>query len=120
MKLWINDFDQNGSIEKIMTYTIEGKDIPVFLKRDMEEQLPSIKKHNLKNEAYAKKSIQELLPEDMLKQSIVKKFTYASSCVAINDGKGNFTVHKLPARSQLSCINAIHCMDLNQDDLPTW
>ena len=47
VKLWINDYDQNNSVEKIMTYTVDGKDMPVFLKKDMEDQLPSIKKANL-------------------------------------------------------------------------
>jgi len=115
VKLWINDYDQNNSAEKIMTYTVDGKDMPVFLKKDMEDQLPSIKKANLKNEAYSRKSIQELFPEELLSRSVVKKFNYSSSCIAINNGNGNFTVQKLPAMTQLSCINVIHCMDINQD-----
>jgi hypothetical protein len=115
VKLWINDFDQNNSIEKIMTYTIDGKDMPVFLKRDMEDQLPSIKKSNLKNEAYSKKSIQQLFPDDVMKNCVAKLFTYPSSCVAINNGDGSFVVHKLPVMSQLSCINRFYCMDLNND-----
>src|SRR5439155_17262764 len=101
VKLWINDFDQNNSIEKIMTYTVNGKDMPVFLKRDLEEQLPSIKKANLKNEMYSKKTIQELFPADILSKSAVKKFNYPSSCTAINNGDGKFTVQKLPAMVQL-------------------
>ena len=115
VKLWINDYDQNNSVEKIMTYTIDGQDMPVFLKRDMEDQLPSIKKANLKNEAYSKKSVQELFPESVISKSVIKKFNYSSSCVAINNGNGNFTVQKLPPMSQLSCINVIHCMDVNGD-----
>jgi len=115
VKLWINDYDQNNSIEKVMTYTVDGRDMPVFLKRDMEDQLPSIKKSNLKNEEYAKKSIQELFPHDLLSKSIVKKFTYSSSCVALNNGNGKFTVQKLPMMAQLSCVNVVHCMDLNGD-----
>ena len=115
VKLWINDYDQNNSVEKIMTYTADGKDMPVFLKKDMEDQLPSIKKANLKNEAYARKSIQELFPEGLLSKSVVKKFNYCSSCIAINNGNGNFTVQKLPPVMQLSCINVIHCMDVNGD-----
>jgi enediyne biosynthesis protein E4 len=115
VKLWINDYDQNNSVEKIMTYTVDGKDVPVFLKKDMEDQLPSIKKANLKNEAYARKSIQELFPEDLLSKSIVKKFNYSSSCIAINNGNGNFTIQKLPVMSQLSCINVIRCLDVNGD-----
>src|SRR5678815_3130945 len=100
-----SDYDQNNSVEKIMTYTIDGQDMPVFLKRDMEDQLPSIKKANLKNEAYSKKSVQELFPESVISKSVIKKFNYSSSCVAINNGNGNFTVQKLPPMSQLSCIN---------------
>jgi hypothetical protein len=115
VKLWINDYDQNNSVEKIMTYSVDGRDMPVFLKKDMEEQLPSIKKANLKNEAYSRKSIQELFPEELLSRSVVKKFNYSSSCIAINNGNGNFTVQKLPPMAQLSCINVVHCMDVNQD-----
>jgi hypothetical protein len=114
-KLWINDYDQNNSIEKIMTYTIEGKDMPVFLKKDMEEQLPSIKKSNLKNEVYAVKSIQDLFPRNILNKSVIKKFNYTSSCAAINNGNGNFTIQKLPIMTQLSCINVFYPIDLNND-----
>ena len=115
VKLWINDFDGNGSIEKMMTYTVDGKDMPVFLKKDLEDQLPSIKKNNLKNEEYSQKSIQDLFSKDLLTKCVVKQFDYVSSIVAINNGNGNFTIKKLPAMSQLSCINAIHCMDINSD-----
>jgi enediyne biosynthesis protein E4 len=115
VKLWMNDYDQNNSIEKVMTYTVEGKDVPVFLKRDMEDQLPSIKKSNLKNEAYARKSIQELFPRELLSKSVVKKFNYSSSCIALNNGNGKFTIKKLPVMSQISCVNVIHPIDLNGD-----
>jgi enediyne biosynthesis protein E4 len=118
VKLWVNDFDQNGDIDKILTYTIDGKDMPVFLKHDMEEQMPSIKKGNLKNEAYSKKSIQELFSGDVLSKSIEKKVNYTSSCIAINDGNGKFTIRKLPPMAQLSCINVAHCTDLNNDGFP--
>ena len=115
VKMWINDFDQNGSVEKILTYTINGKDVPVFLKRDLEEQLPSIKKGNLKNEEYSKKSIQELFPKDVLNKSIVKKVNYTSSCIAINNDNGQFEIQHLPAMTQLSCINKVYPIDLNKD-----
>jgi hypothetical protein len=118
VKLWINDYDQNNSIEKIMTYTVDGKDMPVFLKRDIEDQLPSIKKANLKNEAYSKKSIQELFSHDILAKSVIKKFNYSSSCIAINEGNGKFLIKKLPPMAQLSCINVVQSMDLNSDGYP--
>ena len=115
VRLWVNDYDQNGDLDKILTYTIDGKDMPVFLKREMEEQIPLIKKENLKNETFAKKTIQELFPADVLNKSIVKKVNYTSSCIAINNGNGEFTIQKMPAMAQLSCVNVAHCMDLNND-----
>jgi hypothetical protein len=114
-KLWMNDYDKNGDLDKIMTYTINGKDMPVFLKRDMQDQLPVLKKENLTHKDYAEKSIQELFSKDMIASSVVRQFNYASSCVAINEGNGNFTLKALPLMSQLSCINAILPIDINGD-----
>jgi hypothetical protein len=115
VKLWVNDFDQNGVIDKILTYTVEGKDKPVFLKHDLEEAMPFLKKNNLRHADYATKSVHELIPSEAMNKAIVKKFNYSSSCVAINNGSGNFTVKKFPYMVQLSSVNAIHCMDVNAD-----
>jgi hypothetical protein len=35
VKLWINDFDKNGIADKILTRTVDGKDVPVYLKREL-------------------------------------------------------------------------------------
>lgn len=115
VKLWINDFDGNSGVEKIMTYTVNGADMPVFLKRDIEDQFPLIKKSNLRNEEYATKTVQELFSHDLLNKSLQKHVNYTSSCIAINNGNGTFSVQKLPVRTQLSCVNVIHCMDVNND-----
>jgi hypothetical protein len=117
VKLWLNDYDMNGNIDKVVTYTVNGKDVPVSLKHDLEEQLPVIKKNNLKNQEYATKSIQELFSKEIMSKAIVKQFNYAASIVAINNGNGNFEVQKLPELSQLSSINAIQIMDVNKDGL---
>lgn len=115
VKLWVNDFDQNGNMDNILSRTIDGKDVPVFLKHDMEFQLPILKKQNLKHGEFAKKTIQDLLPEELLKTSLVKKFNYCPSIVAINLGHGQFIIQKLPAIVQFSSVNAIQCADLNGD-----
>ena len=115
VKLWLNDFDQNGILDKVLTYTIDGKDKPVVVKHDLEEQLPSIKKNNLKHVDYAKRSIQELFSKELIEKSVVKKFNYCASIVAINKGNGNFEIQKLPLMSQMSCINSFYCTDINHD-----
>ncbi len=115
VKIWVYDFDQNGINDKIMTRFVDGKDMPVFLKHDMEGQIPTLKKQNLKHGQFAKKSMQELFAPELLKNALVKPFNYCSSIVAINQGNGKFVIQKLPAMVQLSSLNAIVCTDINQD-----
>ncbi|MES2374134.1 MAG: VCBS repeat-containing protein [Bacteroidota bacterium] len=115
VKIWVADLDNNNIMDKIITRSIDGKDMPVFLKRDLEEQVPSLKKKNLRHEVFAKKSIQELLAPEQIRKCIVKEFNYGSSCIAFNDGNGKFTVQKLPFMQQLSSVGAIRCVDVNQD-----
>ncbi len=115
MKLWVNDFDNNGTFEQIVTQTINGKDMPVHQKRELTTQMVSLKKQNLKASEYAKKSIQELFPEAVLKKTTVKQVNTSETILVINNGDGTFTKKALPSRAQLSCVCGIACADVNQD-----
>jgi hypothetical protein len=81
----------------------------------VQEQIPGLKKQNLKHSDYATKSIQELFSPEMIKSAIIKQFNYSPSCVAINNGNGKFSIKELPVAAQLSCINAILPVDVNGD-----
>jgi hypothetical protein len=114
-KLWISDFDQNGTVEKIITRTINGKDLPVAMKKDLTGQIPSLKKQNLKHVDYSKKSIQDLFTPEVMKKSIAMQGNYFQSAVALNDGNGQFRMMPLPQEVQFSCVCGIWCGDLNRD-----
>ncbi|HPF11087.1 MAG TPA: VCBS repeat-containing protein [Flavobacteriaceae bacterium] len=115
MKMWVNDFDNNGTFEQIVTQNLNGKDMPIHQKRELTTQMVSLKKQNLKASEYAKRSIQELFPESVLKNTTVKEVTTSETLLAINDGKGSFTTKALPSRTQLSCVCGITCSDVNND-----
>ncbi|NJC25353.1 VCBS repeat-containing protein [Neolewinella antarctica] len=114
-KLWVGDFDGNGTTEKIITTTIEGRDMPVPMKRDLTGQVNSLKKESLQHAVYAKKSIQELFKKSVLEKAIVYVADYFPSVIAYNDGDYNFTVEQLPTDVQLSCVCGIACTDVNGD-----
>lgn len=115
MKLWINDFDNNGTIEQIVTQNFDGKDYPLHQKKELTNQMVSLKKQNLKASEYATKTIDELFPEEVFKNSIMKKAGIAESVIAINEGNGKFIIKKLPSRVQFSCVCGIACSDINND-----
>ena len=115
MRLWINDYDNNGTLEQIVSQSYNGKDYPLHQKREMTEQIVSLKKQNLKASEYAKRTVGELFPPSVFESTIVKEANTMESVVAINDGDGNFVIKELPSRVQLSCVCDITCVDLNED-----
>ena len=115
VKLWLNDFDKSGTQDQFLTRHVEGRDVPVFLKREITEQFPGLKKENLRHSEYAKKSIQELFSAELLSGAQQKIFNYCKSVVAYNQGDGRFRVEALPVWVQLSSVNAVEFCDVNAD-----
>ena len=117
IKLYISDFDNNGTVEQIMTQTINGKDIPIHLKKELTSQLPFLKKQNIKFSEYATKSIDQLFNKEILSKADIKEVNQFASLVAYNEGDGKFNVQELPGRVQLSCICSIETYDFNNDGI---
>lgn len=115
MKMWVNDFDNNGTIEQITTRNINGKDYPIHQKKELTTQMVALKKQNLKASEYAQKTIEELFTGENFDRSIIKEAVLQESVIAINEGEGKFTIRKLPGRVQMSCVCGISCADINQD-----
>lgn len=113
IKLWLNDFDHNGQREPFITHRIDGRDMPVFTKKDITDQFPSLKKQNLRHVDYADKSITDLFGEKIVGASASRNFDYNASIVAINKGDGSFDVQELPLMTQLSSVNAITIADVD-------
>lgn len=117
-RLWVNYFGVDGSIQQIITRTVNGKNVPVFMKRQMEEQFTYLKKKNLKYATFASKSIEELFDKELINQAVKYTFNFCPSVIAWNEGDGKFTIEKLPAAIQFSSVNAIMLEDVNLDGKP--
>lgn len=85
------------------------------MKREMVEQLSMLKKKNLKHHDYANKNIHELLG-GAIENALVRSFSHVKSEIAINNGKGNFTLSSLPMEVQLSSANDILVTEINDDN----
>jgi enediyne biosynthesis protein E4 len=115
VKLWINDFDENGTIEQIMSVHYDNGDFPIHMRREMMVQLPGLKKQNLKATDYSKRTVQQLFNSQVVNNSLVRKAEFSTTILAINEGNGKFTIRELPARVQWSCVCGISCTDVNDD-----
>ncbi|MCG2462840.1 VCBS repeat-containing protein [Flavobacteriaceae bacterium F89] len=117
VKIFISDFDGNGKVEQICTRSINGRDVPIHLRRELTNVLSSLNKHNLKSSDYATKSIDQLFSTDVLDSAVVKQITTFKSVVAYNKGNNEFEIVDLPNRAQLSSIHAIETLDINKDGI---
>lgn len=101
LKLYVKDFDGNGSVEQIMAYTIKGKEYPFLAKDELERPLPVLKKSYLYYKDIAGKTVDYILYNLFEGYKELKAETLGSTCF-INDGKGGFTAQVLPDELQLA------------------
>lgn len=117
-KLYLNDFDNNGIPESILTYyKSDGKSYPYYLKNDMVTQIPMLRKKFLKHADYAGKTIEEIFNKAQLESAVVKNAYEFRSCMFINKDNGKFEKHPLPAEAQFSPVYAILVDDFDKDGL---
>lgn len=102
-KLYVKDFDNNGSVEQIMCYTIDGKEYPFLAKDELERSLPVLKKAYLKYSDVAGKTVQYIFYDLFKDYTELKAETLSSSCF-INDGKGQFKRMDLPQELQMAPV----------------
>jgi len=114
IKLYVNDFDNNGTIEQIITRTIDGKDKPYQLKRELVKQIPNIKKDNMSFEMFAEQSIQDLFGKGKTDQSIVKQITETASFAAFQIDKGEYEIKFLPQEVQLSSVETMKSFQMDE------
>lgn len=115
IKLFVNDFDKNGSAEHIYTREIEGRLLPYTLKHELSMQIPSIKKKYLKYESFKDQSIDQIFTEEQLKNTVISEATYLESAIMISKGDGTFEITALPVEAQFAPVYAIAVADFNKD-----
>ncbi|MEP6846981.1 MAG: VCBS repeat-containing protein, partial [Panacibacter sp.] len=103
LKLYVKDFDRNGSLDQIMTYNIDGNEYPFYAKDELERSLPVLKKYYLKYGEVAGQTVQYIFFDLFKDYTELNAETLSSSCF-INDGKGNFKRLALPDDLQLAPI----------------
>ena len=114
---YINDFDQNGSIEQILSSFNGDKSYPLALRHDLVTQLPYLKKKYLKYEDYQGQTIEDIFTTEELAGSIKQKVTMLESVILWNNGNGTFKIEILPQEAQLSPIFAVLLEDLDNDGI---
>ena len=118
IKMYVNDFDRNGSLDHVYAFKKGDEFIPYHLKDQLGSQLSFINAKFPRYEDYADKSISELFSEDQLQASVQLTAYELSSAAIMNNGDGSFELRRLPAEAQFSPIFDVIADDFNRDGEP--
>ena len=119
MKIFVKDFDNNGTKECITSiFKNDHKEYVFHLRQDLTGQLPSFKKRFLKYEDYAGKEFRDVFPPDLTEGAETHEINYLKSAIFINEGDNKpFLDRPFPYQAQLSVISAIVCDDMDNDGI---
>ena len=109
------DFDNNGTIDPIVSFYINGENAPMLPKDDLIGQLRSLKKKFVYYEDYAKATVKDFFTERELADAHQLEATMFATSYVENKGNGNFQIKELPLPAQFSPIYSILLKDLNRD-----
>ena len=118
VKLYYNDFDDNGKKEQVLTYYLQGKEIPFATKEELVKQIPELKKKYLYAEEFAKASLTDIFKKGKLEKADLFSANYFTNVILINNGNWNFSLKELPWQAQLTPYRDATIADVNNDNRP--
>ena len=115
LTVYASDFDNNGSVECIMSYYWDGKEYAVANRDQISSVLPSIKKQFDNHTKFSEAGLSDLFTPTGLQEATVHKAINFKSVYLENMGGGRFEVHPLPVQAQFSAIQSMQAGDFNGD-----
>jgi len=114
LRMYVNDFDKNGSVDHIICHKLKGKYYPIADKDELIGQIPSLKKKIFYYKDYANALMEDLFDKGTIDDSRVFESETMKTTLFINTGSG-FEIGELPTEVQYTTIHAIAADDLNND-----
>jgi hypothetical protein len=113
--LYYDDFDGNKTGDIVLSYSENGKEVPLRGRECSSQQMPFIKEKFGTYDAFAKANMTDIFGEENLKKALhLRSNTFASFYVQ-NNGNEPWDVKPLPRMAQLSSVNGIIVKDVNSD-----
>ena len=114
--LYASDADANGTLDPIITHTLQGQRHTIYWWDELIRQIPRWASAFPTQTVYAQASfndIQQLIPPD----AELFRVTDLETKIFRNDGSGQFTSIDLPLDVQFAPVNSILTLDMNDDGL---
>jgi len=115
LHIFSNDFDDNGTLDIVLSKEYKGALAPVRGKECSTDQMPFIKDKFPLFSEFASSSLDEIYGADKLEEALHYEATSFASMYLENMGNGSFVSSQLPSEAQIGPINDMVVYDFNKD-----
>jgi hypothetical protein len=112
--LYYGDFDNNGFIDPLICYYVEGESYPMASRDEMTDQIVNLRQRFPTYDSYADATINDVLTSEQMKMAKQLSINYLHTTWFENEG-GKFIAHSLPIEADFSPVYAIQTADFNKD-----
>ena len=114
ISMYINDFDDNNSIEQVIFQYNGDSAYTMALRHDLVMQMPTLKKKYLKYNSYKNQTVNDIFSNKKINSSVRNNIYELNTLIFINDS-AKFNKINTPIETQFSTVHAIHVDDYNGD-----
>ncbi len=115
VEMYLNDFDDNGSLDQVICSYQDGISYPVASLDELISQMPGFEKKYVNYFDFGGKTAGDIFGKRILNHSILKSAVLLESCLFINNGDGTFKMNRLPVEAQFSPVRDILVRDFDMD-----
>ncbi len=112
--MFYNDFDNNGSVDPLICYYIQGKSYPMASRDEMTDQMVSLRQKFPTYASYSNTTIEDILRPEQLKSAKQLSANHFETTYFEND-HGVFKAKKLPLQANFFPVFAISTGDFDHD-----
>ena len=114
LRMYLNDFDENGKSEQLLTYYLNGQEVLFANHSELTMQLPMLKKKYILAQDLAKADFREVLGKRKLAKAEKFEVNTFESIFFENTGSG-FEAKPLPDALQMSALTSLLRHDFDGD-----
>ncbi len=112
--LYYGDFDDNGSVDPLLSYFIGERAYPYPSRDELTEQVPSFKKRFTTYKAYSDATVEDVLaPEERASSQMLTAYCLETAWFENRDG--GFATRPLPVAFQMAPVFALVAADIDND-----
>ncbi|MFZ6025799.1 MAG: VCBS repeat-containing protein [Bacteroidota bacterium] len=118
VRMYINDFDDNARVEQILTYYVNGTEMPLASKLQLEKSIPLLRKKYLYAADFAKADLKQLFAPEKFEKAYQLEANCFDHLLLMNDGAMKFSATVLPYETQFSQLRSV--VRIENGKQPQW